>query len=59
MGINETARNFRIPNSTLKDRLKKSEAEKHGLGPSSCLGVDVEFKLVRYGGILEPSNKLA
>lgn len=48
MGINEAARNFGIPKSTLKDRIRKSDTEKHGLGPSSCLGIDAELKLVRH-----------
>lgn len=48
MGVNEAARKFGIPKSTLKDRIKKSDTEKHGLGPSSCLGIDAELKLVRH-----------
>lgn len=48
MGVNEAAKNFGIPKSTLKDRIRKSDTEKHALGPSSCLGIDAELKLVRH-----------
>ncbi|CAH1995123.1 unnamed protein product [Acanthoscelides obtectus] len=49
MGVNEAARQFGIPKTTLKDRIKKGVAIKqHRLGPSSALGEDAELKLVRY-----------
>lgn len=48
MGVNEAARNFGIPKSTLKDRIRKSDTTKIRCGPSSCLGDDAELKLVRH-----------
>lgn len=49
MGVNEAAREFGIPKSTLKDRIRKSDITKHNrLGPASCLGDDEELKLVRH-----------
>lgn len=47
MGVNKAAREFGIPKSTLKDRIKASNAKvTTRLGPSSCLGDDAENKLV-------------
>ncbi|CAH1972667.1 unnamed protein product [Acanthoscelides obtectus] len=49
MGVNEAARQFGIPKTTLKDRIKKGDAIKqHRLGLSSALGEDAELKLVRH-----------
>ncbi|CAH1967790.1 unnamed protein product [Acanthoscelides obtectus] len=49
MGVNEAARQFGIPKTTPKDRIKKGDAIKqHRLGPSSALGEDAELKLVRH-----------
>ncbi|CAH1977863.1 unnamed protein product [Acanthoscelides obtectus] len=46
LGVNEAARQFGIPKTTLKDRIKKGDAIKqHRLGPSSALGEDAEPKL--------------
>lgn len=48
MGINEAARNFGIPKTTLKDRIRKSDAITSRLGPSSYLGEEAEMKLVNH-----------
>ncbi|KAK9702557.1 CENP-B N-terminal DNA-binding domain [Popillia japonica] len=49
MGVNEAARQFGIPKTTLKDRIKKGDVIKHHiLGPSSALGEEAELKLVRH-----------
>ncbi|CAH2004363.1 unnamed protein product [Acanthoscelides obtectus] len=45
LGVNEAARQFGIPKTTLKDRIKKGDAIKqHRLGPSSALEEDAEPK---------------
>lgn len=48
MGVNEAAKAFSIPKTTLKRRLKKQSFEKGPLGPTSVLGVEVENKLVTH-----------
>lgn len=49
MGVNEAAKQFGIPKTTLKDRIKKGDAIKqNSLGPSSVLGENAEQKLVRH-----------
>lgn len=46
MGINEAARCFNIPKTTLKRRLKNNTFSKGPLGPSSILGQENERKMV-------------
>lgn len=49
MGLNEAARNFGIPATTLKRRKRNGNPTKQNrLGPPSSLGEDAEIKLVRH-----------
>lgn len=49
MGVNEAAREFGIPKTTLKRRLKSDNKSKTDrLGPPSCLGDEAENKLVNH-----------
>jgi hypothetical protein len=45
MKIREAGRSFNIPNRTLRRRLVSKDYGKHQLGPSSCLGGEVETEL--------------
>ncbi|KAI4471504.1 hypothetical protein MML48_1g11818 [Holotrichia oblita] len=46
MGINEAARNFDVPATTLRRRKKNESFKKGPQGPSACLGVANENKIV-------------
>jgi hypothetical protein len=45
MIIRENGRNFNIPEKTLRRKLVSKDCGKHQLGPSSCLGGEVETEL--------------
>lgn len=46
--IRAASRQFNIPESTLRNRLRRNTFEKHALGPDSQLGVDAEKKLAHH-----------
>lgn len=49
LGVNAAAMQYGIPNSTLKDRIRKNDNKKTSrLGPPSCLGDIAEQKLVTH-----------
>ncbi|KAK9703825.1 CENP-B N-terminal DNA-binding domain [Popillia japonica] len=48
MGINEAARNFDVPATTLRRRKKNESFKKGPQGPSACLGVANENKIVTH-----------
>lgn len=48
MGVREATRNFRVPYTTLRRRLRNNSSEKPRLGPSSTLGPENEAKLVTH-----------
>lgn len=57
MGVNEAAKRFEIPKTTLKRRLKKQDYEKNKrLGPDSSLGHNAEHKLVLHIKKLQKSG---
>lgn len=57
MGVNEDAKNFSIPKTTLKRRLKNSNKEKFNrLGPDSMLGAEAEEKLAKHIKKLQKSG---
>ena len=57
MGVNKAARTFNIPETTLKRRLKRNDTQKKKrLGPDSCLGYEVEQKLVNHIKKLQKSG---
>lgn len=47
-GVNEAARNFKIPSTTLRRRLTTGNSKKRGLGPSSVLGEENEKKIATH-----------
>lgn len=47
MGLNDAARTFGVPRSTIQRRMKTNNLTKcNRLGPPSCLGEEIELKLV-------------
>lgn len=48
MGVNAAARQFEIPASTLRRRLKQNNSKKVPMGPASSLGEEIENKLVNH-----------
>ncbi|KAJ8939879.1 hypothetical protein NQ318_023219 [Aromia moschata] len=48
LGVNEAARAFGVPATTLRRRKSKNNTRKGPLGPSSTLGDDVEAKIVKH-----------
>lgn len=46
MGVNEAARTYNVPATTLRRRKSKNNMTKERLGPSSTLGKEAEDKLV-------------
>ncbi|XP_031336978.1 tigger transposable element-derived protein 1-like [Photinus pyralis] len=45
LSIRSAGKQFKIPESTLRNRLKKNSFEKKGMGPEAQLGIDAENKL--------------
>lgn len=49
MGVNQAAKHFSIPKTTLKRRLKLNNSQKlNRLGPDSALGANAEAKLANH-----------
>lgn len=48
LSIRSAGKQFKIPESTLRNRLKVNDFEKKGMGPGAQLGADAEKKLSRH-----------